>query len=148
MEFIAEYAGFLARTVTVLAAIIVVLVVIVALRGRGRRGAGGHLDVQKLNEADAANRLMRLAKEIARHDRLYHDRDAPEISDAEYDALVRENRELEERFRDTLALIVLADHREVAPISVTFGLGDAERLVVGFRDLLRHLHVLLAVRRG
>ena len=51
-----------------------------------------------ISEADAANRLMRLAKEIARHDRLYHDRDAPEISDAEYDALVRENRELEERF--------------------------------------------------
>ena len=52
----------------------------------------------KLNEAEAANRLMRLAKEIARHDRLYHDQDAPTISDAEYDALVRENRELEERF--------------------------------------------------
>ena len=51
-----------------------------------------------MTEAEAANRLMRLAKEIARHDRLYHDRDAPEISDAEYDALVRENRELEERF--------------------------------------------------
>jgi DNA ligase (NAD+) len=49
-------------------------------------------------EAEAANRLMRLAKEIARHDQLYHDRDAPEISDAEYDALVRENRELEARF--------------------------------------------------
>jgi len=51
-----------------------------------------------LSEAEAANRLMRLAKEIARHDKLYHDRDAPEISDAEYDALVRENRALEERF--------------------------------------------------
>jgi len=51
-----------------------------------------------LTEAQAANRLMRLAKEIARHDKLYHDEDAPEISDAEYDALVRENRELEERF--------------------------------------------------
>jgi DNA ligase (NAD+) len=51
-----------------------------------------------LTEAEAANRLMRLAKEIARHDKLYHDRDEPEISDAEYDALVRENRELEERF--------------------------------------------------
>ena len=53
---------------------------------------------ETLTEADAANRLMRLAKEIARHDKLYHDQDAPEISDADYDALVRENRELEERF--------------------------------------------------
>src|SRR5215217_1565382 len=52
----------------------------------------------ELREADAANRLMRLAREIARHDRLYHDQDEPEISDADYDALVRENRELEERF--------------------------------------------------
>jgi DNA ligase (NAD+) len=52
----------------------------------------------EVSEAEAANRLMRLAKEIARHDRLYHDADAPEISDAEYDALVRENRELEARF--------------------------------------------------
>ena len=49
-------------------------------------------------EAEAANRLMRLAREIARHDKLYHDQDAPEVSDADYDALVRENRELEERF--------------------------------------------------
>ena len=53
---------------------------------------------ETLSEADAANRLMRLAKEIARHDKLYHDQDAPEISDADYDALIRENRELEERF--------------------------------------------------
>src|SRR3982750_4520259 len=54
--------------------------------------------IEELTEAEAANRLMRLAKEIARHDRLYHDQDAPEVSDAEYDALVRENRELEARF--------------------------------------------------
>jgi len=53
---------------------------------------------ETLTEADAANRLMRLAKEIARHDKLYHDQDAPEISDADYDALVRENRALEEQF--------------------------------------------------
>ena len=51
-----------------------------------------------ISEASAANRLMRLAKEIARHDGAYHDRDDPEISDAEYDALVRENRELETAF--------------------------------------------------
>jgi DNA ligase (NAD+) len=54
--------------------------------------------VTDLSEADAANQLMRLAKEIARHDRLYHAEDAPEISDAEYDALVRRNAELEAVF--------------------------------------------------
>ncbi|MCA1652987.1 MAG: NAD-dependent DNA ligase LigA [Sphingomonadales bacterium] len=51
-----------------------------------------------ISEADAANRLMRLAKEIARHNRLYHDRDAPEITDADYDALVRENAAIETVF--------------------------------------------------
>jgi len=50
------------------------------------------------SEADAANELMRLAREIARHDRLYHAEDAPEVSDAEYDALVRRNAELEAAF--------------------------------------------------
>ncbi|MFC4191881.1 NAD-dependent DNA ligase LigA [Novosphingobium lubricantis] len=41
---------------------------------------------------------MRLARQIARHNRLYHADDAPEISDAEYDALVRRNAELEAAF--------------------------------------------------
>ncbi len=48
-----------------------------------------------LTEADAANELMRLAKQIAHHNRLYHAEDSPEISDAEFDALVRRNAELE-----------------------------------------------------
>ncbi len=50
------------------------------------------------SEADAANELMRLAKQIAHHDRLYHAEDAPEISDQEYDALVRRNADLEAAF--------------------------------------------------
>ena len=50
------------------------------------------------SEAEAANRLLRLAKEIARHNRLYHTDDAPEISDAEYDALMRENAAIEAAF--------------------------------------------------
>ena len=51
-----------------------------------------------MTEAEAANELMRLARQIAHHDRLYHAEDAPEITDQEYDALVRRNRELEEAF--------------------------------------------------
>ncbi len=49
-------------------------------------------------QAEAANELMRLAKAIAHHNRRYHAEDAPEISDAEYDALVRRNNELEAAF--------------------------------------------------
>lgn len=51
-----------------------------------------------ISEADAANELMRLARQIAKHDRLYHAEDDPEISDQEYDALVRRNAELETQF--------------------------------------------------
>jgi DNA ligase (NAD+) len=55
-------------------------------------------DLENLSEAEAANELMRLAKAIAHHNRRYHAEDAPEISDAEYDALVRRNNELEAAF--------------------------------------------------
>ncbi|KPH59924.1 NAD-dependent DNA ligase LigA [Novosphingobium sp. ST904] len=51
-----------------------------------------------IGEAEAANELMRLARQIKRANRLYHAEDAPEISDAEYDALVRRNAELELAF--------------------------------------------------
>jgi len=56
------------------------------------------MSTQGMTEADAANELMRLAKAIAHHDRLYHAEDSPEITDAEYDALVRRNAELEAAF--------------------------------------------------
>ena len=49
MEFLAEYASFLAKTVTVVVAILVVLVTLAALRGRGRKTAG-QLQVSKMNE--------------------------------------------------------------------------------------------------
>ena len=61
--------------------------------------------VTDLSESAAANELMRLAKAINRANRAYHLNDAPEISDAEYDALVRRNAELEAAF----PLLVRAD---------------------------------------
>ena len=56
------------------------------------------IPVEALNELDAAIELTALAREIARHDRLYHGKDEPEISDAAYDALVARNRAIETRF--------------------------------------------------
>ncbi|WP_413071647.1 NAD-dependent DNA ligase LigA [Sphingomonas sp. 1P08PE] len=48
----------------------------------------------------AGAELAALADSIALHNRLYHTEDAPRISDAEYDALVRRNAAIEAAFPD------------------------------------------------
>jgi DNA ligase (NAD+) len=53
---------------------------------------------EKLTDEQAAAELARLAGLIAAADRAYHERDAPEITDAEYDALRRRNAEIEDAF--------------------------------------------------
>ncbi|GAA0634055.1 NAD-dependent DNA ligase LigA [Brevundimonas lenta] len=58
------------------------------------------LPVDQLSESDARAELDRLAAELARHDALYHQQDAPEISDADYDALKRRALEIEDTFPD------------------------------------------------
>ena len=61
-------------------------------------GSSADVDVEALTEEQATAELQRLAREIAEHDRNYHQLDAPTISDADYDALRRRNQALESRF--------------------------------------------------
>ena len=56
------------------------------------------IEVEALDEAQAKAELARLAEVLAVANAAYHTDDAPEISDAEYDALKRRNAEIEARF--------------------------------------------------
>ena len=47
--------------------------------------------------SNVSSRAIELRREIARHDRLYYEQATPEISDREYDALLRELRDIEEK---------------------------------------------------
>jgi DNA ligase (NAD+) len=57
-----------------------------------------NIAVEELTEGQARAELARLANAIARANRTYHTEDAPEISDAAYDALKRRNAAIESRF--------------------------------------------------
>jgi DNA ligase (NAD+) len=76
--------------------------------------------VERLTRAQAASELARLAAEIAHHDRLYYRDAAPEISDAEYDALRQRNQAIEARFPD-LIRPDSPSHRIGAPPVEDFG---------------------------
>ena len=87
--------------------------------------------VEALTRDQAAVELARLARAIAHHDRLYHQDDASEISDADYDSLRRRNDGIEARFADLV--------RDDSP-SKTVGSAPAG----GFRKL-RHTRPMLSL---
>ncbi len=68
---------------------------------------------------EAAERAAQLREEIDRHNYLYYIQDSPEISDAEFDALMRELQELEEEFPE-LATPDSPTQRVGAPPSEAF----------------------------
>jgi len=57
-----------------------------------------------MDKETAKKRLEKLRQEIHRHDYLYYVLDKPTISDAEYDKLFRELKNLEEQFPDLITL--------------------------------------------
>jgi len=58
------------------------------------------IEVEALTKAQAETELARLAEVLNEANTAYHTEDAPEISDADYDALKRRNAAIEARFPD------------------------------------------------
>src|SRR5438093_3889982 len=59
--------------------------------------------LRDMTRADAAQRMTELREQIHHHDYLYYAESRPEVSDAEYDALMRELRELEAAFPELVS---------------------------------------------
>ncbi len=75
------------------------------------------IEVNDLTERQARGEHKRLADEIAHHDKLYHEQDAPEISDADYDRLRIRLKAIEERFPQLVDMF--SPTQRVAPTPTT-----------------------------
>lgn len=69
----------------------------------------------------AFDRYLALRAEVARHNRAYHEQDAPEIPDSEYDALARDLRALETANPDWAAHAAETDGRDLSPAQAVGG---------------------------
>jgi DNA ligase (NAD+) len=73
--------------------------------------------VDDLTERQARAEHKRLAEEIAHHDKLYHEQDSPEISDADYDKLRQRLKAVEARFPQLVDMF--SPTQQVAPTPTT-----------------------------
>jgi len=109
------------------------------------------LPVEELISHEADEELKNLAEEIAAHDKAYYQKDAPTISDGDYDALRQRNQAIEERF----PLLVRADSptqkvgaapasgfakvthaRPMLSLGNAFSREDVEEFIAGIRRFL------------
>ena len=75
------------------------------------------IDVDTLTERQGRAEHKRLADEIAHHDKLYHEQDAPEISDADYDKLRIRLKAIEAKFPQLVDMF--SPTQRVAPTPTT-----------------------------
>ena len=75
------------------------------------------LQVDEMTERQARAEHKRLADEIAHHDRLYHEKDHPEISDADYDRLRQRLKAIEAKFPQLVDMF--SPTQKVAPTPTT-----------------------------
>ncbi len=80
-----------------------------------KRASGAQKPVEDLSEKEAKAEHARLETEITEHDRLYYQKDAPKVSDAEYDALRQRYNAIEKRFPDLKTLTSLSMKVGAAP---------------------------------
>src|SRR5437016_13968657 len=72
-------------------------------------------DINELTAKEAKAQHARLEAELRKHDAAYYQRDAPTVSDAEYDALRRRYEAIEKRFPDLRTLESLTRKVGAAP---------------------------------
>jgi DNA ligase (NAD+) len=60
-----------------------------------RKDKGGAGDATPAPDAETRDRVVALREQIVHHNKRYYEQDAPEVTDAEYDALMQELKELE-----------------------------------------------------
>ena len=110
--------------------------------------------VERLTPEEAEAELECLAVDIAAHDRAYHGEDAPELIDADYDALTRRNGAIEARFPGLIrpdspsarigapaasGFAKVVHSRPMLSLSNAFGEDDLREFVAGIRRFLKEL---------
>ncbi|MFP7673215.1 NAD-dependent DNA ligase LigA [Marivita sp. S0852] len=90
---------------------------------------GQEISVEALSEKEAAAELERLATALAAANTAYHTQDAPDISDAHYDALKRRNAAIEARFPELKRSDSPSDQVGAAPAEGFGKIRHAQRMM-------------------